>query len=119
VFVQIINCLDNLVLFAKFMIQLSDIMLTRKLAFILITLIVFSSVMLVAINWFCDVDFLMFLGVYTLVYAVILIWFMVDIYRNTKVPYRWVWILLSIMAPLVIMIAYSIVYIPSTSKPKG
>jgi hypothetical protein len=91
-------------------------MLTKKLAIILIAAMVLSSILAVLGSLFYEVDILVVLLLHTMIYTVIIVWFIADIYRNTQVPYRWVWIILTILAPIVLLIAYTITYIPSKSQ---
>ncbi|MEQ9300868.1 MAG: hypothetical protein RIF33_20005 [Cyclobacteriaceae bacterium] len=87
-------------------------MLSRKLGYILIAMVTLSSILAVIIIQFYDVEILKLLLALTFVHFVALLVFIIDIYRNSSVPYRWVWIVLMIMAPIIVMIAYTITYIP-------
>lgn len=89
-------------------------MLSKKIGYILIAMVVLSSILTVIMIQFYDIEILNLLLALTFVHFVAMLVFVIDIYRNLSVPYRWVWIVLMIMAPIVVMIAYTITYIPDT-----
>lgn len=94
-------------------------MLTKTLAFILIFCSFVVALIGVAFIEFTEIDTLMILLVLVINQLFVQCWFIMDIYRNKQVPYPWVWILLTFMAPIVIFIIYTIIYVPSATVSKA
>ena len=88
-------------------------MLTRKLAYSLIATQFVSTVAITVLISRTDINTLILLLLQVIITLIILIWFLIDIYRNPNVPNRWVWIVLTLIATGVVMIAYTITYVPN------
>lgn len=92
-------------------------MLSRRLGYILIAIIVMSSILLVMIVGVFETEiFVIALLIHCAIYFVVLVVFIIDIIKNPVIPLGWVWIILIILAPIVIMIAYTITYLGAKEK---
>ncbi len=93
-------------------------MLSKNLCYVIIALVVLSSTLAVIIIQFYELETLMILLALTLIHFVAMLMFIIDIYRNSSVRYRWIWVVLMIMAPIVIMIAYTLTYVSESTSGK-
>lgn len=96
-------------------------MLSKKSGYLLIALAVLSSILTVITIQFYEfdpIDIMMIVLVLAIVHFVVMIVFIVDAYRNGSVQNRWIWIVLMIIAPIVVMIAYTLTYVPDSISDK-
>ena len=92
-------------------------MLSRKLGYLFIVIVIMSSILCMVAATFYGLDIIAALLIHSTIYFVVLMVFIIDIAKNPSVSLGWVWIILIILAPVVIMIVYTITYLPpSTHK---
>ena len=87
-------------------------MLNKKLVYTLIVTLFVSAVGTAVLNILTDIHMMALLMLHSLVSFTILVWFLIDIYRNPHVRNRWVWMVLTFIASGVVMIVYTVTYVP-------
>ncbi|GEM_PF-6969122 len=88
-------------------------MLSKPLAIFLIFLTLFSVFVLIGLPRVYEISTVSLILTTLILHLIIIVLFVLDISKNQRMPNKWVWMVLIFLAPVIIMIAYTVTYVPS------